>query len=148
MCSEGVCQRLVAIRSAIEENASTPYISTNIARTQLVASGRSIGPYETFLQCPASGNTYAFRSYETKRFISVHSDGFVYADGGSTLAGATKFQITGNNIRLTDGSGLYLECPPLNSGSASAGKLERQGSPKQPSFWEQLPIEPGTWTTP
>ena len=146
MCSEGMCQRLVAIRSGIEENADAPYIGALPANPQLAANGRTIGPYETFLQVGAAGNTYAFRSYETKRFITIHADGFVYADGGTTAATATRFEVTGSYIRLTDGSGAYLQCPPRNNGSIHSGKLERQSPAKPPSFWEQLPIEPGTWT--
>jgi hypothetical protein len=148
MCSEGECQPLVAIRSAITENAETPYIQASTANLQLAANGRSIGPFETFLQCRVSGSSYAFRSYETKRFVTVHADGYVYADGGSTLRTATTFQVSGSNIRLTDGSGAYLECQPLNSGNEHAGKLERQSTPHAPTFWEDLPIDPGTWTVP
>ena len=145
MCSEGVCQRLVAIRSAIMENAVTPYIQASTTNPQLQARGANIGPFETFLECSGLGGV-AFRSYETKRFIAVHADGYVHADGGSTLLTATKFTVIGSNIRTTDGSGAYLQCSPLTF--PEAGRLQKQVMPASPGFWENLPIEAGTWTTP
>ena len=140
LCSEGVCARLIAIRSGLTENARTPYISATLGQSGgiLQARAASIGPWETFLQIPR-GLGSAWRSYDTKRFVTlmtVGTDRYLFATGGTTSSSGEVFSGGSGSIQY---GFVNLQCGP-NNGKVEDAQLRLDPDGGSLTSWESLSI--------